>query len=117
MAIHMFLGEDTTISKILHDYFPLTRKCGEIEMSVFRSRFLITKKFAAAAENPAIDFPLRSNNQWRYHGSSKPAFDFDYDYDLWTSINMQLDVENVTGADRLNRALSYVFFFILYNAG
>ena len=39
-------------------------------------------------------------------------FDFDYDFDLWTSVNMQLDAENVVGADRLNRAWSYVFYFI-----
>ena len=68
-------------------------------MVIYENGYLIAKKLAAAAENRVTTFP-------------SSEMDFDYDFDLWTSVNMQLDVEDVVGVDCLNRALSYVFYFI-----
>ena len=86
------------MSKIL-DGLDFAWSTGDIEISVFRNRFRIAEKLAGAAKNTMTVFP-------------SPAFDFDDDFDLWPSINMQLDAKSIIGADRLNRALSYVFYFI-----
>ena len=83
--------------------------CSKIAMVIYNIRYLVAKNLAAGAKNPVTIFPLRPNNQLNWH-KPFPAFGFDYDFDLWTSVNMQLDAKNVVGADRLNRALSYVFF-------
>ena len=48
--------------------------------------------------------------QWKQR-KSFPAFGFEYEFELWTSISMQLAADKVVGDDRLNRALSYVFYF------
>ena len=66
----------------------------KLEMVVYKNRFLITKKLLTAAENPMTILPLTPNNQ-RNRCKLFTAFGFDFDFDLWTSVNMQLDAENV----------------------
>ena len=82
--LNTFLEEDNTGG---------SRWSCAVEMGVFRYRFRIAAKLAAAAENPVTNFPLRPDNQQRHHDGSNPAFYFDYNFDLRTSINMQLDTE------------------------
>ena len=58
-VLRMFLHENTTMSKIMHDYILFSldfRKCGEVEMVVYKDRFLITKQPVAAAEIPGPYF-------------------------------------------------------------